>query len=202
MVVGSYKYRRGLSLPHSTADPGNGTLEPGMTRLANVFVVLVAAVVAVAGRGDRAAHSLVGAPPPAPSKPVPKFCSGGFSVRKAVLSGSRPPSRLRFQDVLTNLGGWSSSESDFEAPCTGVYFFTFHAVSPEKNDFTLALMKDGKYQVTAYGSKGNYQQGSNSALLVLNAGEKVHLELQDGSVYEHPYDEAYTTFSAFLVEQF
>ncbi|XP_042874458.1 complement C1q-like protein 4 [Penaeus japonicus] len=173
-----------------------------MTRLANVLAVLVAAAVVVAGQGDRGAQALV-APPPVPSRPVqPRFCSGGFSVRKAVLSGSRPPSRLRFQDVLTNLGGWSASESDFEAPCTGVYFFTFHAVSPETSDFTLALMKNGKYQVTAYGSKGNYQQGSNSALLVLNAGEKVHLELQDGSVYEHPYDEAYTTFSAFLVEQF
>ena len=63
-------------------------------------------------------------------------------------------------------------------------------------------MKDDQYQVTAYGSTFDYQQGSNSALLFLNAGERVFLELQDGTIYEHPYDEAYTTFSGFLVEQF
>lgn len=66
----------------------------------------------------------------------------------------------------------------------------------------VALMKEGQYQVTAYGSLADYQQGSNSALLFLNAGEKVNLEVQQGSIYEHPYEEAYTTFSGFLVEQF
>lgn len=63
-------------------------------------------------------------------------------------------------------------------------------------------MKEDSYQVTAYGSSFDYQQGSNSALLFLNEGERVHLELQDGTLYEHPYEEAYTTFTGFLVEQF
>lgn len=63
-------------------------------------------------------------------------------------------------------------------------------------------MKEDNYQVTAYGSSLDYQQGSNSALLFLNAGERVYLELQDSSLYEHYYEEPYTTFSGFLVEQF
>lgn len=66
----------------------------------------------------------------------------------------------------------------------------------------LALMKNGQYQVTAYGGKGNYQQGSNSALLLLNQGDLVHLELQQGSLYEHPHGEAYTSFSGFIVEAY
>ncbi|XP_045114917.1 caprin-2-like [Portunus trituberculatus] len=164
-------------------------------------LVCAALTVAVVGQEDRQA-----APRPTPRQYDPlELCSGGFSVRKADPSTATitsPPSKLKFQDVLTNLGGWSASESDFQAPCSGAYFFTFHALSRNQGDFTLALMKEGKYQVTAYGSTFDYQQGSNSALIFLNAGERVHLELQDGSLYEHPYDEAYTTFSGFLVEQF
>ncbi|KAK7085257.1 hypothetical protein SK128_001118 [Halocaridina rubra] len=100
------------------------------------------------------------------------------------------------------MGGWSSSAGDFQAPCSGVYFFTFHAVSTQQGDFTVALMKNGEYQVTAYGTKDDYQQGSNSALLVLNKGDSVYLELQQGEIYEHPFNEAYTTFTGFLVEPF
>lgn len=62
-------------------------------------------------------------------------------------------------------------------------------------------MKEGEYQVTAYGSKGGYQWGSNSALLFLNPGDRVYLELQQGKIYEHPYNEAYTSFTGFLVNQ-
>ena len=63
-------------------------------------------------------------------------------------------------------------------------------------------MKNGKFQVTAFGAKEGYHWGSNSALLFLNPGDIVHLELQGGTLYEHPYDEAYTTFTGFLVQEF
>ncbi|XP_047490898.1 uncharacterized protein LOC125040387 [Penaeus chinensis] len=110
----------------------------------------------------------------------------GFSVRKATSTTSTVrnsrATRIRFQDVLTREGGWSPCESDFLAPCKGL--------------FTLALMKNGQFQVTAYGGKGNYQQGSNSALLLLNQGDLVHLELQQGSLYEHPHNEVYTSFTS------
>ena len=66
----------------------------------------------------------------------------------------------------------------------------------------MALMKNGKYQVTAYGTKENYESGSNSVLLLLNPGDRVYLELQQGRIYEHPYQEAYTTFTGFLVNKF
>lgn len=176
-----------------------------MSGRALLHLLLAGLLALVAGHGDRQ-------PKPLPL-PASLFtgrngiqqtsrCSGGFSVRKAVDFDGQAPYILRFQEVLTNLGGWSATESDFQAPCTGAYFFTFHAVSTDGGDFTVALMKEGKYQVTAYGSVADYQHGSNSALLFLNAGEKVNLEVQQGILYEHPYDEAYTTFSGFLVEQF
>ncbi|XP_066978790.1 complement C1q tumor necrosis factor-related protein 3-like [Macrobrachium rosenbergii] len=136
------------------------------------------------------------------SAPPSERCRGGFTVRKADIRSVRDGGKLAFQEILTNMGGWSQQTSTFEAPCSGAYFFTFHAVSPENGDFTLALMKGPDYQVTAYGSKGAYEQGSNSAVLFLNKGETVHLELQQGSLYEHPFNEAYTTFTGFLIEAY
>lgn len=148
-------------------------------------------------------------PPPAPApapapvpRPPPNKCRGGFSVRKGDTSSLKTGQKVKFQDVLTNMGGWSASANEFIVPCAGVYFFTFHAISIEDGDFTLALMKNQDYQVTAYGSNASYQQGSNSALLILSQGDRVYLELQQGSLYEHPYNEAYTTFSGFLIEAF
>ncbi|XP_069187317.1 complement C1q-like protein 4 [Procambarus clarkii] len=138
-----------------------------------------------------------------PVTPQP-YCSGGFSARKAAppIEGEEVPRLLRFQEVLTNLGGWSVQDNVFQAPCTGAYFFTFHAISDDDKDFTVALMKEGVYQATAYGTKHGYQQGSNSALLFLNMGERVYLEVQQGSIYEHPFNEVYTTFTGFMVEHF
>ncbi|XP_047491762.1 cerebellin-1-like [Penaeus chinensis] len=176
-----------------------------MVRLGFIEVALLATACGLAwgqrDPGDQVIAEGFAAPPaPAPT------CSSGFSARKAtrgtstVRGGSR--TRLMFQEVLTSEGGWSPSESDFLAPCRGLYYFSFHGVAQDGGDFTLALMKNNQYQVTAYGGKGSFQQGSNSALLLLNQGDLVHLELQQGSLYEHPFDEAYTSFSGFLVKAY
>ncbi|KAA0201436.1 hypothetical protein HAZT_HAZT003484 [Hyalella azteca] len=133
--------------------------------------------------------------------PSSRPCVAAFSVRKGIAQDTdkSKPRRLTFQDVLTNTGGWSKKRQQFETPCTGLYFFSFHAISAKDSDFTIALMKDGHFQVTAYGGKDGYQWGANSVLLFLNPGENVYLELQQGEIYEHPYEEAYTTFSGFLI---
>ncbi|XP_068233822.1 complement C1q-like protein 4 [Palaemon carinicauda] len=166
--------------------------------MANAVSWLLCAVVVIyfAGSGTAQNVQLAAAPPPN------NKCRGGFTVRKADTRSVRNLGKVAFQDILTNVGGWSQRTNDFEAPCSGAYFFTFHGVSPENGDFTLALMKGTEFQVTAYGGKNDYQQGSNSAVLFLNKGEKVHLELQQGSIYEHPFNEAYTTFTGFLIEEF
>lgn len=65
----------------------------------------------------------------------------------------------------------------------------------------MGLMRNRVYQVTAYGTSGDYQHGSNSVFLVLQRGDQVYLELQEGEIYEHPGSEAYTTFTGFMVYQ-
>ncbi|XP_045119628.1 complement C1q-like protein 4 [Portunus trituberculatus] len=133
----------------------------------------------------------------APLRPEPRN-EVAFTVTKGVQTRGLPG--LSFETVLTNVGGaWNHRTSHFQAPYTGGYFFTYHAVSAITEDFTLALMKNGRYQVTAYGGSQGYQHASNSAFLALNSGDRVHLELQEGHIYEHPRDEAYVSFTGFML---
>ncbi|XP_042866964.1 complement C1q-like protein 3 [Penaeus japonicus] len=129
--------------------------------------------------------------------------SVGFTVRKLRTPSFvvlQAPARVKFQDTLTNLSGaWNEDEGVFVAPRGGAYFFTFNGIGSKDSDFTLALMKNDEYQVTAYGGPPKYEWAGNSALLVLEPGDKVHLQLQAGTMYDHPGREAYTTFTGFLM---
>ncbi|XP_045610279.2 cerebellin-2 [Procambarus clarkii] len=122
-----------------------------------------------------------------------------FSVRKAIGRLSAV-TRLHFRDVLTNIGdGWNPASSEFVAPHNGGYHFVFHAIGARTSDFTLALMKNGVYVVTAYGKLITYEHGSNSVFLELRSFDRIALELQEGAIYEHPGNEAYTTFTGFYL---
>ncbi|KAK3865581.1 hypothetical protein Pcinc_028821 [Petrolisthes cinctipes] len=210
-----YKREAGRNDIHNTSH----TTTVKMARLLLVTLVAVLGC-QVSGQGDRTpvnfpvgggnggglrrpvAFAPQGAPVPLPGPPFGR-CYGGFSVRKARTGFGDTVSantKIEFRDVLLNMGGWSPSFNDFEAPCSGSYYFSFHAVSSQSGDFTLQLYKNGRYQVTAYGSRRDFQQASNSALLFLQQGDLVHLQLEQGTIYEHPGNEAYTSFSGYLVE--
>lgn len=60
-------------------------------------------------------------------------------------------------------------------------------------------MKNGRYQVTAYGNRNSYGHGSNSVALELDRNDRVYLELWDGRIYIHPGEETYTTFTGFRI---
>nr|XP_045610272.1 cerebellin-2-like [Procambarus clarkii] len=122
-----------------------------------------------------------------------------FSVRKAT-EPLQADTRIHFRDVLANVGGsWNPESSEFLAPYDGKYFFIFHAIGGRTSDFTMALMKNGKFEVTAYGTLTAFKHGSNSAVLELKREDKVSLKLQQGAIYEHSGNETYTTFTGFLV---
>ncbi|KAK3851853.1 hypothetical protein Pcinc_041533 [Petrolisthes cinctipes] len=106
-------------------------------------------------------------------------------------------------NVLLNMGGWSQTHSDFQAPCAGVYYFSFHAVSTERGGpIKIQLYKNRQYQVTAYSGQGGNQQVSNSVLLPLQERDIVHLQLEQGTIYDNIRNEAYTSFSGYLVESY
>ncbi|XP_069952341.1 cerebellin-2-like [Cherax quadricarinatus] len=130
---------------------------------------------------------------------LPLFRIVAFSARKA--RGSLQAfTHIHFRDVLTNVGGgWDHATSEFVAPYNGGYYFSFHAVGARNSDFTIGLTRNGVYQVTAYGTEPSFEHGSNSVFLQLRRLDRISLDLQQGSIYEHPGDEAYTTFTGFLL---
>ncbi|XP_068206472.1 complement C1q tumor necrosis factor-related protein 3-like [Palaemon carinicauda] len=127
-----------------------------------------------------------------------------FSVRKAATINNQfklqaSPYNVQFRELLTNVGGgWIPTTGEFIAPKAGVYFFTFSVMSAKTNEATVALMKDGDYQVTAFINAG-YNMATNSAVLTLKEGDSVYLILQDGEIYENPLYESYTTLSGYLI---
>ncbi|XP_042222550.1 complement C1q-like protein 4 [Homarus americanus] len=170
----------------------------------SVLLVIVLAALCVRAQDEAAEEEDLDVfrPRPAPGlrrPPEPTYPSVAFSVRKA-RTDSRPGTRVQFEDVLTNGGeGWDTRNNEFVAPYDGFYFFIFHAVSAFNSDFTMALNLNDRYQVTAYGKSSDYEHGSNSAVLNLEQGDRVSLQLEQGIIYEHPGNEAYTTFSGFLI---
>ncbi|KAK3864357.1 hypothetical protein Pcinc_029952 [Petrolisthes cinctipes] len=145
--------------------------------------------------GGYASETQFFAPPrPRPVNPSTKIA---FTVRK--VRGRRTATTiLRFQNVLTNAGGaWRNDR--FTAPRNGLYYFAFHAVGGRTSDFTMSLIRNGVYRVTAYGTSNTFEHGSNSAVLRLRSGDRVQLRLTQGTIYEHPGSEAYTSFTGFQI---
>ncbi|CAL4205566.1 unnamed protein product, partial [Meganyctiphanes norvegica] len=142
-------------------------------------------------------------PPPHTPPPHIGCKSVGFSARKAAGADQwhhiHAHTRIRFQETISNFGPHSWDGTKFCPRCPGHYFFSFHAESSEHGDFTLALIKNQRYQVTAYGSKNGWQFAGNSVMLSMDHDDCVWLELQQGEIYEHPHQEAYTTFTGFLI---
>nr|XP_045610274.1 complement C1q-like protein 4 [Procambarus clarkii] len=134
---------------------------------------------------------------------LPVSAIGGdvaFSVKKAANLTLSLPATVRFQEVVTNAGeAWHQNSSEFVVPVDGGYFLTFNAVGGNSSDFTMALMKNKVPQVNAYGTLSHFEHASNSAFLELHRGDVVYLELQEGMIYDHPFNETYTTFTGFLV---
>ncbi|XP_042239862.1 cerebellin-1-like [Homarus americanus] len=95
--------------------------------------------------------------------------------------------------------GWNNVRSEYVAPTSGIYFFTFSAVSDRNTHFRVSLRHNGQDVVTAFGDVGGYQMGSQSAVLRLNSGDHVLLQLQEGRLYDVTSSRAYTTFSGFKI---
>nr|XP_045610273.1 complement C1q-like protein 4 [Procambarus clarkii] len=134
---------------------------------------------------------------------LPASAPGGdvaFTVKKAANLTMTLPATVIFQEVVTNAGeAWHQNSSEFVVPVDGGYFLTFNAVGGNSSDFTMALLKNKVPQVTAYGTLSHFEHSSNSVFLELHRGDVVSLQLQEGMIYDHPFNETYTTFTGFLV---
>jgi len=123
------------------------------------------------------------------------------SVVRAGKTTLRSPAQVRFDTVLADSGySWDYRASMFNAIEPGVYYFTFSALSPERQHFRIALMLNGREVVSAWSDISGFQQASNSAILPLRRGDRVYLQLMEGQIEEAvANDRVYTSFSGFKI---
>ncbi|XP_035695925.1 complement C1q and tumor necrosis factor-related protein 9-like [Branchiostoma floridae] len=154
-------------------------------------------------KGDKGEHGpagekgTAGTSPPAP--PVLAFSV----VRTTKLEKPSSNTVLTYDVILSNVGGAYNRETGkFVATVGGVYFFTFTGMTPRsRSNYFVHLMKNGAKMVGLYEQNGGTpqnQSSSNSAILQLQPGDEVWVELRSGrSLYSD--GDRYLTFSGFLI---
>ncbi|XP_074555471.1 cerebellin 11 [Halichoeres trimaculatus] len=108
---------------------------------------------------------------------------------------------LIFKRIFSNTGdGYDSDTGVFTAPVSGLYYFSFSTYGYNTHVVGAILIKNGVHQISTfdYPSDDGSDGSSNSAVLQLAAGDKVHMELwDDGRVFDNL--NGHTTFSGFLI---
>ncbi|KAF3697759.1 Complement C1q-like protein 2 C1q and tumor necrosis factor-related protein 10 [Channa argus] len=108
---------------------------------------------------------------------------------------------LVYRNVLSNIGGhYSPHTGYFTAPVRGVYYFAFTSICWASSESSGgSLYKNGKHIVSWYGfSKNHPTSGSNSAILMLQAGDMVNVHLWSKQMISDN-ENNYSTFSGFLL---
>ncbi|XP_066289996.1 complement C1q-like protein 3 [Branchiostoma lanceolatum] len=154
------------------------------------------------GKGERGPAGERGAPGTSP--PAPTVVA--FSVaRTTALSKPSFDTVLTYDIILSNVGGAYSYETGkFAATVGGVYFFTFTGMTqnPINSNYYIRLMKNGQKMVGLHennGAQAQYQASSNSAILVLQAGDEVWVELDKSGRTLFSNVNRFLTFSGFLI---
>ena len=112
---------------------------------------------------------------------------------------------LVFDDVLVNVGShYKSTGSDagkFVVPIAGTYFFFWEAIKNSNSGSVsrLYLMKNGSRTYNSMHlrlqEEGAYANGCMNVIMTLAAGDKIHIDLEDGGVHASEY----THFGGYLI---
>ncbi|CAL1614621.1 unnamed protein product [Knipowitschia caucasica] len=110
---------------------------------------------------------------------------------------------LKYKKVFANFGSnYNSGTGIFTASVKGVYFFRFTMFNnlQQTPNSVVSLRKNGVSIVTLWDVSGSDSNdtGSNAAVLPLEVGDTVHVELQENRIV---YDDQahYNTFTGFLL---
>ncbi|XP_056318614.1 cerebellin 11 [Danio aesculapii] len=121
-------------------------------------------------------------------------------------SASRGPytteTKLIFDKVLTNVGdAYNPATGVFTAPVKGVYYFRYSGSAFSTHDMGLSIFKGTKRFVSSYeyNSSDRNDQMSNGAVMELDVGEQVYMNLWIRSwiFVDRRYN--YSTFTGYLL---
>ena len=105
---------------------------------------------------------------------------------------------------MSNIGGYyQTSSSQFMCPADGMYAFSLNVLTGINYQFAGAIMKESGVLDSVHGDYINgYRSGaSNFVITACSKGERVWIRcLTDGDVV-FDNDNAYTTFSGFLLNR-
>nr|XP_020510204.1 cerebellin-2-like [Labrus bergylta] len=127
--------------------------------------------------------------------------SASLSNFGEIYKGPSTDKTLIFKRIFSNVGdGYDESTGVFTAPVDGLYYFSFSTYGYNTHVMGAMLIKNGIRQISTYDfpSVDGSDSSSNSVVLQLAAGDKLHMELwDDGGVFDNL--NGHTTFSGFLV---
>ncbi|KAK3580323.1 hypothetical protein CHS0354_003557 [Potamilus streckersoni] len=119
------------------------------------------------------------------------------------LSGLSPNQTITFDRLDYNEGGsFDTTTSIFSCPTSGTYFFTASILSYQGNYVETAIVLNGEEQAIVYAgnppSSPKYDQGSNSAIVHCDVGQKVWVMLRE-NYGNAVYGSRYSKFSGYML---
>ncbi|XP_066295767.1 uncharacterized protein [Branchiostoma lanceolatum] len=138
---------------------------------------------------------------PGVSPPVPTLVAFSVARTTNLESSNSSGTVVTYDDVLSNVGGaYDMATGKFVTKVGGMYYFTFSGMT--KVIYALELKKNGEMIVSMYESyPGERQSSSNSAIVQLETGDAVWVELKMGENTLLSNGNRYVTFSGFLINQ-
>lgn len=113
---------------------------------------------------------------------------------------------LKYKKVFSNIGSnYSPITGFFTATVKGMYFFRFSMFNniQSKSNSVVSLMKNGQRVVSVWDTAGGdaNDMGSNAAVLPLEVGDTIHVELMaNRQIYDDSMN--YNSFTGFLLFTF
>lgn len=131
----------------------------------------------------------------------------GFHVSVTSSYTIQPSQTLRFDNVVTNIGGFFDTDKNrFISPLAGTYMFSISIACDRGNVMHVSLVKNDEHMFTALcynESEISRSQGGGLALLTLNAFDEVKLKMiWPTRKPSHVYGHGTTSFSGYLLRQY